>query len=104
MSTTNATDWERLGAFPQHDEEPEAEAHCDECLTLSTALENARALLRTIRRMEAKPAKRETPDDTPATLQAVGHASYVAAVHTRIDLFLEEPEIERARRNPRRRS
>lgn len=104
-TATTINDWERIsGAFPQHDEEPDAEAHCDECLTLSIALAKAKALLRTIRRMDAKPAKRETPDDSPATLQAVGHAAFVAQIRTRIDLFLDEPELERARRNPSRRS
>ena len=99
MSSATAThNWDALSG--RDDERPERD--CDECGTLLLALERAKALLRTIRRMEARPAKRETPDDTPAMLEAVGHASYCAQIRTRIDLFLEEPELERVRRERQR--
>lgn len=83
------------------------EPDCGECMAMGRALAKARALLRTIRRLEPRPIKRETLDDDPAALAAISQAVYVATLRTRIDLYFashdgDEPEIERARRGGRR--
>jgi hypothetical protein len=70
-----------------HDDGPDAA--CESCDQLRAELARATLLLKTIQRMESKPSKRETMEDDAATLEAVGHAVFVAAVRARIELFLK---------------
>ena len=86
MSAVNITDWDRLTAIRTNDG---PEAACEMCEALRGELARATLLLKTIARMEAKPAKRETMEDDAAMLEAVGHAVFVAAIRARIDLYLK---------------
>ena len=87
MSAVNITNWEAARFASPHDDEPN-ETPCESCDALRIELARAHALLRTIRRLESKPSKRETIEDSPETLEAVGHAVFVATIRARIDLYL----------------
>lgn len=87
MSAITITDWDALKKPVRIDEDDAAP--CETCEELSTELAKAKALLKTIARLEAKPAKRESAEDDAATLEALGHAVFVTTIRTRIELFLK---------------
>ncbi len=61
---------------------------CPDCQAAAADLAKARALLRTIRRLEARPAKPDGLEDSPADLAVIGNAVLLATIHARIDLYL----------------
>lgn len=67
--------------------EPEPDP-CADCEAAHAELARARALLRTIRRLESKPAKPDGLEDSPADLAVIGNAILLATIHARIDLYL----------------
>jgi predicted methyltransferase len=89
-------EFDRSAYIPEDEDEQDDGRTCETCAGLRTELAKAKSLLKTIRRLEARPAKRENVDDDPATLEAVGHAVFVAQIRARIDLFLNAaPNIVR---------
>lgn len=65
------------------------EAACETCAANASELARARALLKTIARMEPKAARRGSLEDDAETCAAVGFAVYRATIVARIELFLK---------------
>lgn len=60
-----------------------------EAAELRARLAKANALLRTLRRLEPKPARAEGIDDDPEALAAIAQAVYLATLRARIDHYFQ---------------
>lgn len=101
MSANPAPAIALLERAPEHDTEADWRdsadaARCGECsgairetAELRAQLAKCHALLRTLRRLEPKPARAEGLDDDPEALAAIAHAVYLASVRARIDHYLQ---------------
>lgn len=99
VSLLNDRDWERAGGERRDALDRTAAAEflpCQSCMDIRAELEqvNARlakahALLRVLRRAEAKPQKQEGLDDDPLTLALIAHVVLIATLKARIDLYLQ---------------
>jgi hypothetical protein len=89
MSAATQIDWDESAGssrFPLHDDQRTPEA-CEECADSAAKLARAHALLRAIRRMDAKPSKPNGLDDDPLELAVIAAAVLQATINARIDLY-----------------
>lgn len=84
------TAWEESasGAFPMRDDGDSEALGCAECAQSKAELAKARALLRSLAKIEAKAAKPDMLMDDPLECQVIGLATALAVVRARIELFL----------------
>lgn len=95
----SAAEWERAGGERQDAYDRTAAGEflpCQSCMDFRDELERAtsklakvHALLRVLRRIEARPGRPEGLDDSPMELALIAHAVALATVRARIDLYLQ---------------
>jgi hypothetical protein len=97
VSALLIANWERAADEDAFDRTPASEfLPCQSCMDFRAELERltaqlakAHALLRLLRRIEARPGKPDGLDDDPMTLALIAHAVAIATMKARIDLYLQ---------------